>query len=350
MKLHPLLDDPQAVLVSHTPVREPVRWDDFRHAARDTLAAMQIALEGEKAVIKPNVTVGEKYADPDCGIGTHPGFVHGMADYLREHGARRAGVYVLEDPRDTDDNEPRHWRGTGYDTLAQAGTVKLRCPTAFTCVKKPVPQQQTHPTLNVSRLAVGPDTILINAPKLKTHNLAITTLCLKNLMGVVNVFDRHYCHQAWQEIPKELRQDDCPRHEWMDERMHGLWQEGLARRLNDTAKAVPPHLNIVEGVVGRDGTGFHRGRNYPLGLVVAGINMVAVDSVASYLMGFDPAQLIYLRMAAEAGLGSHELSGLCIYTVRDGAIVPCPDIEALRARPALRVIRGVAGEGEAFNG
>jgi len=350
VRLHPLLQNPQAVLISHTPISEPVRWEDFRRAARAAMAAMQIELDGEKAVIKPNVTVGERYADPDCGIGTHPGFVHGLADYLREHGVRRGGVYVLEDPRDTDDNEPRHWRGTGYDRLAEERIVKLRCPTTHTCVKKPVPQHQAHPTLNVSRLAVGPNTVFINAPKLKTHNLAITTLCLKNMMGVVNVFDRHYCHQAWQEIPPELRQDDRPRHEWMDERVHTLWQEGLARRLNDTAKAVPPHLNIIEGVVGRDGTGFHRGRNYPLGLVIAGVNMAAVDSVASYLMGFDPAQLIYLRMAAEAGLGCNDLSALRVYVVADGAIAPCPDLAALRADPPLRVIRGLAGEGEAFNG
>jgi len=49
-------------------------------------------------------------------------------------------------------------------------------------------------------------------------------------------------------------------------------------------------------------------------------------------------------------LGSNDLSGLRIYTVQDGAVVPCPDIAALRADPPLRVIRGIAGEGEAFNG
>ncbi len=350
MKIHPLLSDARAVLVSHAPVEEPVGWDDFDRAARRALAALQLELDGEKVVIKPNVTVGEKYADPDCGIGTHPGFVRGMAGYLRDHGARRDGVYVLEDPRDTDDNEPRHWRGTGYDRLAEERIVKLRCPTTYTCVKKPTPHHQALSSINVSRLAVGPNTVLINAPKLKTHNLAITTLCLKNMMGVVNVFDRHYCHQAWQEIPTELRHDDRPRNEWMDERVHELWQEGLARRLNDTARVVTPHLNIVEGVVGRDGTGFQRGRNYPLGLVIAGVNMVAVDSVASYLMGFDPARLIYLRMAAEAGLGSNDLTALRVYVVADGAIAPCPDLAALRADPPLRVIRGIVGEDEAFGG
>ena len=136
----------------------------------------------------------------------------------------------------------------------------------------------------------------------------------------------------------------------MGQKVHELWEEGLARRLNDTAKAVPPHLNIIEGVVGRDGTGFNRGRNFPLGLVIAGVNMVAVDCVASYLMGFDPAHLIYLQMAAEAGLGSNDLNALRIYIIQDGAIVPCPDIEALCARPPLRVIRGIAGEGDPLGG
>jgi hypothetical protein len=66
------------------------------------------------------------------------------------------------------------------------------------------------------------------------------------------------------------------------------WQEGLARRLTDTAQVIRPALNIVEGIVGREGTGFQRGRNRTLGLAVAGVNPVAVDSLTSYLMGFDP--------------------------------------------------------------
>jgi uncharacterized protein (DUF362 family) len=344
------LADPRAVVVWRARFDEPVRWDDFRRAAAEAMSAMQIELDGEKAVIKPNVTVGEKYANPDSGIGVHPGFVHGMADYIGAHGGRRSAIYVLEDPRNDDDNKPRHWRGTGYDTLAEQQIVKLRCPTTYTCVRKSVPRPLAHAALNVSRLAVGPDTVLFNVPKLKTHNLGITTLCMKNLMGAVNVFDRHYCHQAWQEIPAEWRQDDRPRHEWMDEKVHDRWQEGLARRLADTAQVIRPALNIVEGIVGRDGTAFHRGRNHTLGLVIAGVNMVAVDSVTSYLMGYDPAQLIYLKVAAEAGLGCNDIAGLRVYVVEDGALVPCADVESLRTSPPLRVIRNIAGEDVSWAG
>jgi uncharacterized protein (DUF362 family) len=108
-----LLNDGRAVLVSRVPLPDHVRWEEYRLAAREAMAAMQIELEGEKAVIKPNVTAGEHFADPDAGITTHPGFVQGIIEYLGEHGARRGGICILEDPRNSNDDEPRHWRGTG---------------------------------------------------------------------------------------------------------------------------------------------------------------------------------------------------------------------------------------------
>ena len=344
LKLHPLLNDPNAVLVYRAAVAASPDWQDFRRAAHEVLAAMHVTLGEDRVVIKPNLTSGEHFADPDSGITTHPAFVGGIVEYLRAHGARRDGIYIVEDPRDSDDFNPRHWRGTGYLEMAAETGAKLRCPISYSCVKKVVPHPLVHPVRNVSRLAVAPDTVLVNVPKMKTHNLAITSLCLKNLMGLDDVWDRHYCAQAWKELPPERVHDDRPKNEWMDEALHERWQEGLACRLTDLAQVIQPALNMVEGVVGRDGTGFHRGRNYPLGLVVAGLNMVAVDSVTSYLMGFDPQRLVYLRIAAEAGLGCNDLARLHVYTVVEGAIVPCEDLAAMRTQPRFQVIRDILGE------
>ncbi len=341
LKIHPWLTDPTAVVVSRTEISDPVCDWEYRRAPRLALAAMKLELSGEKVVIKPNVTIGERYADPNSGITTHSGFVHGMIEYLSENGARRKGIYVLEDPRNSDDNQPRDWQGTGYREVAEVTGAKLRCPSGYNCVKKAVPHPLALTLLNVSRLAVAPDTVLINTPKLKTHNLAVTTLCFKNLMGVVNSVERHYCSQAWREIPEEARGTKERLREGMDPELHELWQMGLARRLVDTARVISPHLNLVDGVVGRDGTGFRRGRNYPLGIAIGGVNMVAVDSVASYLMGFDPRLIPYLRLAAEEGLGENEISRLRVYTVQDGALTPCTDLDELRFSPPFRVISGV---------
>lgn len=344
LHLHPLLNNPDAVLVYRSAVPETPAWADFWHVAKEALGVMQVSLTGEKVTIKPNVTSGEHFANPDIGTGTHPAFIGGMVEYLRKHGARRGGIYVVEDPRDSDDNEPRHWKGTGYLEMAAQTGAKLRCPTDYTCVKRPVPRPLVHAVRNVSRLAVAPDTVLINVPKMKTHTWTVTTLSIKNLMGLDRVFDRHYCGQAFQELIAEGRGSDRPPEEWMDGALHEVLQEKIARRLVDLAQVIKPHLNVVEGVVGREGTGFHRGKNYALGQVIAGINMVAVDTVTSYLMGFNPQRIAYLRLAAEMGLGKSDLTQLRVYVVEDGAIVPCRDLEALRAKnPRFALIRNILG-------
>jgi uncharacterized protein (DUF362 family) len=349
MKIHPLLDDPLAVVISRTEVSDPVAWEDYRWAAQQIMAAMRIELAGEDVVIKPNVTVGEEYANPDSGITTHPGFVHGLIDHALAHDARQGGVTLVEDPRNTNDDAPRHWQGTGYPAVRDRTGAALRSPTLDTCVSRRVPHPYCHNELNVSELAVSPDAVLINVPKMKTHNLGITTLCLKNLMGLVHVLDRHFCGQAKRELPEARTFKGQPKREWMDRPMHERWQAGLARRLIDLAQVVKPDLNVVEGVVAREGTGFNRGRNRTLGLCVAGVNMVAVDSVTSDLMGFDPQALVYLRMAADAGLGTNDLSQLRIYEVEDGAIVSCRDLDPFRMRPPLQVISDIKGEDVTFD-
>ena len=342
--LHPLLKDPDAVLVYHEPVPERPCPEDFERIARRTLEAMQVSLSGQKVAIKPNLTSGEHFADPDTGITTHPAFVGGLVQYLYQHGAKPGGIYIVEDPRDSDDHNPRHWRGTGYLEIARATGAQIRCPSTFYCVKKVVPRPFVHPVRKVTRYAVDSDTVLIDVPKMKSHNLGMTLLCMKNLMGLDDVYERHFCGQAWQELPADRRFDDRPKNEWKDRQLHETWQTGLARRLADLAQVVRPALNIVEGVIARDGTGFNRGTNFPLGLAVAGTNLVAVDSVTSYIMGFDPLELIYLKVAHEAGLGNNNLSKLHIYIEENGKIVPCEDARTIRTPEPFRVIRDIIGD------
>jgi hypothetical protein len=72
--------------------------------------------------------------------------------------------------------------------------------------------------------------------------------------------------------------------------------------------------------------------------------VVAVDSAASWLAGFDPQELIYLRLAAAAGLGENNPNRLKFYTAMDSELVRCPDPAALRFDPPFRVISGILGE------
>jgi len=348
MRLVPALQDPNSVLVYRRAVPDTPSPRDFDATAQEALAALRLQLDGEAVVLKPNVTAGERFCDPGSGITTHPAFIGGMVRYLCAHGAAEA-IHIVEDPHNQDDESPATWEGTGFPEMAQAVGASLSAPAPGTVVRRQVPRPLAHSARLVSSLAVAPGTIYINVPKLKTHNLSITTLCMKNQMGLVYVLERHYCAQAMAEMDLDGTDTRRPREEWMDLTLHERWQEGLARRLTDLAQIVTPQLNVVEGVVGRDGTGFHRGTNYALGLVVAGVNMVAVDTVASYLMGFDPQKLVYLRVAAEAGLGVIDLARLRVYTAEDGALVPCADLERYRAHSPFDVIRNIRDDAASAN-
>ncbi len=344
LQLNPLLNDPDSVLVFRRPIVENPEHRVYSEIAFDLLELMEVELSGEKVAVKPNVTSGEHFADPENGITTHPAFIGGMVDYLRQHGARQDGIYIVEDPRDSDDFNPRHWKGTGYLEIAQTTGAKIRCPNSHYCIKKTVPDPLIYPIRNVSRYATASNSILINVPKMKTYNLGITSLCLKNLMGLDDVFERHYCGQAWRELPGIDNYGGRPKNEWMDADLHRLWQQGLAVRLADLAKVIKPDLNIVEGVVARDGTGFNRGQNYALGMSVAGINPVSVDSVTSYIMGFNPLELVYLQIAHSAGLGNHDLARIQIYLADGDKISPCDDPRTIRTPVPFRVIRDILGD------
>ena len=72
--------------------------------------------------------------------------------------------------------------------------------------------------------------------------------------------------------------------------------------------------------------------------------MVAVDTVASYILGFDPAEITYLEMAAQAGIGCNRMKDLVIYMVENGLPVRASNIESLRVNPPFRVIMDIIGE------
>jgi uncharacterized protein (DUF362 family) len=110
-------------------------------------------------------------------------------------------------------------------------------------------------------------------PKLKTHHWGGVTLSLKNMFGTVP--GRIY---GW---PKNV-----------------LHWAGLEESILDVAAAVRPELAIVDGIMGMQGDGPIKGDPVDVGVIIAGMDPVAVDSTAARLMGIDPDRVSYL---AEAG-------------------------------------------------
>lgn len=84
-------------------------------------------------------------------------------------------------------------------------------------------------------------------------------------------------------------------------------QRNLSQGIADLASVVPPRLTIVDAIVATDNwvTG---GGLRPLGLIVAGGDPVATDTVCCHLMQADPYKVDHLRFAHEQGAGEIDLA------------------------------------------
>jgi uncharacterized protein (DUF362 family) len=118
--------------------------------------------------------------------------------------------------------------------------------------------------------------VFIDLPALKTHTMTMVTLGIKNLQGILNEGDRYFGHR-----------DDLDQH------------------LVDILKIKKPNLTLVDGLIGMEGMGAgESGSPVPMGLILAGQDVVAVDSVCSRVMGIENPILVgTTRIAAHEGLG-----------------------------------------------
>ena len=98
-----------------------------------------------------------------------------------------------------------------------------------------------------------------------------------------------------------------------------------------------PDLNLVDALVPRDGTGFRNGSHRPMGLTLAGINQTAVDTIGTALMGIQPENVTYLRVAGERGMGPNRIEDIRVLEVIDGQLSERPSVSDLIADPPFRV-------------
>jgi ferredoxin len=103
----------------------------------------------------------------------------------------------------------------------------------------------------------------------------------------------------------------------------------FSQMLVDLFTAVPPSLNMMDAVVGMEGEGPSSGIPKRLGLVISGRDGVAVDAVASRIVGTDPLQVFTTSFAAARGLGVGDLERIEILGER------VRNVEARDFRPSL---------------
>ena len=80
-----------------------------------------------------------------------------------------------------------------------------------------------------------------------------------------------------------------------------LHYAGINEAILDIVSALKPQFAIVDGIVGMEGDGPIMGSPKPVGVLVMGRNLPAVDATCARIMGIDPRQVRYLAEAWRLG-------------------------------------------------
>ena len=118
--------------------------------------------------------------------------------------------------------------------------------------------------IGVSRLALEADHIL-NLARLKCHDQMGMTLAVKNFFGCVCGFRKSLAHQR---LGRDIGQ--------------------FAGMILDVLAALPPSTSLLDGIVAMHKAGPVGGEPFPLGLLGAAGNPVALDTAVYALLGISP--------------------------------------------------------------
>lgn len=222
-------------------------------------------VNGKRVLLKPNLVE----FDRETAINTHPRVVISAFEAFRSLGAH---VTIAEGPghrRDTFGltEEAGYWQemrslddhfvDLNRDDVRSAGPLIGR------------------PDFFFSETLLGAD-LIVSLPKMKTHHWAGATLSMKNFFGLVpgSIY-------GW---PKNL-----------------LHYNGIDNSIVALNRRFRNTFAIVDGIVGMEGNGPIQGQPKPLGALVFGSDLLAVDATCCRLMGIDPSRIDYLKKAADLG-------------------------------------------------
>jgi uncharacterized protein (DUF362 family) len=292
---------------------------DYNLAAlRKTMRHMLDSIGGIGDVIKPgstvalkiNLTGGATFSKALVDYPwtqahwTHPGVVRVLGELLIDSGAKK--LFIMDGVF-----EAESFQIGGYPEVAKALDAKLidlNTPLPYTeFVRQPVGYGwHAYEDFIFNRLLKEVDAF-VSVPKMKCHNNAGVTLALKGQIGL--------CPTQFYGL-KERPQ--------IRSALHGLGEEvrtRLSKVIVDLTRARPIDLTVIDGIMTAEGgegpwikNTFHL---IQPGVMVAGRNPVATDSVATAVMGFNPEAGAFeppfvssdnhLALARESGLGTNRL-------------------------------------------
>ncbi len=311
---------------------------DLQAAVRQAVAkagGLEKVIEpGDTVVVKVNMVMD---ATAGSGMVTDPKVARAVVRLAREAGA--AQVIIAEGTAqygEGDANRDRActqsaFRNAGYDTdgnmvddatgaplvdLNDSGGTDAHDPAKVRQVT--VPMGLIRQEYWLPNVVLDAD-VLISVPVFKNHYNAGVTLGMKNLVGLLPNDIYHGPGNIYGKQSLDHSAVNLDRH---------IVDLNLARR---------PDFVVVDGQRGMiDGPVGSQIIEPPMGLILAGRDVVALDTVGALVMGYDPRAIPYLQLGAQSGVGITDIGhiqvvGVPVAQARRDFPAPYPDSPAARA-------------------
>jgi uncharacterized protein (DUF362 family)/Pyruvate/2-oxoacid:ferredoxin oxidoreductase delta subunit len=225
--------------------------------------------KGDRVLLKINLLSASA---PEEAITTHPSVVKAVVKQVQSAG----GIPVIADSPGGPFNRrtlEHAYEKSGMKSVAEETGAVLNYDTGSRRVSNP--EGRLVKKLDVINVIDDVD-VVITLPKLKTHLLTRFTGSTKILFGVVPGLTKPAYHMKFPEV--------------------GMFSDMLL----DILVYVKPSLSIMDGVIGIEGDGpGAQGDTKKAGFILASQDSVALDAVATTLIGMDPLAVPILKRAAD---------------------------------------------------
>ena len=151
----------------------------------------------------------------------------------------------------------------------------------------------------VSSLLLDRNNYIISVARLKTHDRVVVTGTLKNIVVGGPVKDPGFGYGGRDRVAGTRNHKTS---------VHGNGFRAINYNIFNLAYTLRPDLAFIDGCKGMEGDGPINGTEVDHKVSIAGMDWLAVDRVATELMGVDTSNVGYLNFCADAGLGQFDLS------------------------------------------
>ena len=288
---------PRFALAAAQPARPAValvRGDSRRKNVTAALTAIDDRIRPVLRTRKSVVIKVNNVSTVNQLAATHADSLHGILDYL---GPRFKGPVFIAEASAGDTLEG--FDNFGYQKVAddhrsqQVKLVDWNRDRRYKTVAMMDYDLHAKPARFAAQL-FDPDAYIISAAMLKTHNVVVATLSVKNMaLGA-----------PLHSLRGEAR--------WDDKRVvhNGLRQTHYNIFLGTQALKPFWGAAVIDGYEGMEGNGPASGTPVPSRIAIASTDFVAADRVALDTMGINPDWLGYLRFCSDFGTGTYDMGSI----------------------------------------